>query len=185
MLSNKLKVLVTRAVFPSVIERLAQHFDVESNQGDVLWGREELLRRVEGKDGLFVFGTERVDAELLSHCPRLRIAANMMVGYNNFDIPALNSARVVGTNAPDVLTESTVRSSFLTTPFRLPLSPSPLPLPSYHHPFIVALAAHSASPPPKLQADFGFALLLATARRVSESEHFLRAGRWNKWSYDM
>ena len=82
MLSNKLKVLVTRAVFPSVIERLAQHFDVESNQGDVLWGREELLRRVEGKDGLFVFGTERVDAELLSHCPRLRIAANMMVGYN-------------------------------------------------------------------------------------------------------
>lgn len=125
MLSNKLKVLVTRAVFPSVIERLAQHFDVESNQDDVLWGREELLRRAEGKDGLFVFGTERVDAELLSHCPRLRIAANMMVGYNNFDIPALNSARVVGTNAPDVLTESTVRSSFLTTPFHPPPSPHP------------------------------------------------------------
>jgi hypothetical protein len=32
----------------------------------------------------------------------------MTVGYNNFDIPALNKARVVGTNAPDVLTESTV-----------------------------------------------------------------------------
>ena len=34
-------------------------------------------------------------------------------------------------------------------------------------------------------ADFGFALLMATARRVSESEHFLRAGLWKKWSYDM
>ena len=34
-------------------------------------------------------------------------------------------------------------------------------------------------------ADFGFALLMATARRVTESEHFLRAGRWTKWSYDM
>jgi gluconate 2-dehydrogenase len=34
-------------------------------------------------------------------------------------------------------------------------------------------------------ADFGFALLMATARRVSESEHFLRAGKWTKWSYDM
>ena len=34
-------------------------------------------------------------------------------------------------------------------------------------------------------ADFGFALLMATARRVTESEHYLRAGRWNKWSYDM
>ena len=34
-------------------------------------------------------------------------------------------------------------------------------------------------------ADFGFALLMATARRVTESEHYLRAGRWTKWSYDM
>lgn len=34
-------------------------------------------------------------------------------------------------------------------------------------------------------ADFGFALLLATARRVTESEHFLRAGHWTKWNYQM
>lgn len=33
-------------------------------------------------------------------------------------------------------------------------------------------------------ADFGFALLMATARRLTESEHFLRAGRWSKWSHD-
>ncbi len=34
-------------------------------------------------------------------------------------------------------------------------------------------------------ADFGFALMMATARRLGESEHFLRAGRWQRWSYDM
>lgn len=34
-------------------------------------------------------------------------------------------------------------------------------------------------------ADFGFALLMATARRICESEHFLRAGQWNKWSFDL
>ena len=34
-------------------------------------------------------------------------------------------------------------------------------------------------------ADFGFALLMATARRVTESEHFLRAGKWDRWSFDM
>ena len=34
-------------------------------------------------------------------------------------------------------------------------------------------------------ADFGFALLMATARRITESEHFLRAGKWDRWSYDM
>lgn len=31
-------------------------------------------------------------------------------------------------------------------------------------------------------ADFGFALLMATARRVTESEHWLRAGHWKKFS---
>ena len=34
-------------------------------------------------------------------------------------------------------------------------------------------------------ADFGFALMLASARRITEAEHFLRAGRWTHWSYDM
>ena len=34
-------------------------------------------------------------------------------------------------------------------------------------------------------ADFGFALMMATARRMAESEHFLRRGAWTKWSYDM
>jgi len=34
-------------------------------------------------------------------------------------------------------------------------------------------------------ADFGFALLMATARRITEGEHFLRAGKWREWRYDM
>ena len=34
-------------------------------------------------------------------------------------------------------------------------------------------------------ADFGFALMMAAARRMAESEHFLRRGEWTKWRYDM
>ncbi|HEV7912366.1 MAG TPA: NAD(P)-dependent oxidoreductase, partial [Albitalea sp.] len=34
-------------------------------------------------------------------------------------------------------------------------------------------------------ADFGFALMMAAARRTAESEHFLRRGEWSKWFYDM
>ena len=34
-------------------------------------------------------------------------------------------------------------------------------------------------------ADFGFALMMAAARRLAESEHFLRRGEWTRWSYDM
>lgn len=34
-------------------------------------------------------------------------------------------------------------------------------------------------------ADFGFALMMAAARRIAEAEHFLRAGKWSRWSFDM
>jgi gluconate 2-dehydrogenase len=139
--SPKPRILITRAIFPEVVERLSVHFEVETNMADESWDRAELLRRLKGKTGVFTTGVERVDAELLAQCPDLKICANMTVGYNNFDLDAMTAAGVLGTNAPDVLTETT--------------------------------------------ADFGFALLMATARRVTESEHFLRAGQWTRWSYDM
>ena len=135
------KILISRAIFPEVIERLAQHFDVTSNQDDVLWTPSQLIEQLQGKQGIFTTGGERIDAALLAACPDLKICANMAVGYTNFDVPAMTAAGVLGTNAPDVLTETT--------------------------------------------ADFGFALLMATARRLTESEHFLRAGLWTRWRYDM
>jgi len=138
---NKPKILIARAVFPEVIARLEQHFDVESNQPDETWSKAELIQRLQGKAGAFTTGGDRIDGEVLAACPELKICANMAVGYNNFDIDAMTAAGVLATNAPDVLTETT--------------------------------------------ADFGFALLMATARRITESEHFLRAGKWTKWRYDM
>ncbi|NNU42658.1 2-hydroxyacid dehydrogenase [Ramlibacter montanisoli] len=133
--------LVARAVFPETIAFLEQHFEVEHNQADAAWSKQDLIARLQGKVGAFTTGTERIDAEVLAACPQLKVCANMAVGYNNFDLPAMTARKVLGTNTPDVLTETT--------------------------------------------ADFGFALLMATARRVTESEHYLRAGKWTKWSYDM
>ncbi|MDP3412841.1 MAG: D-glycerate dehydrogenase [Polaromonas sp.] len=138
---SKPKILVARAIFPEVISRLEQHFEVEANQSDAIWSKAELAEKLKDKDGAFTTGGDRIDAEVLVACPRLKICANMAVGYNNFDIDAMTAAGVLATNAPDVLTETT--------------------------------------------ADFGFALMMATARRVTESEHFLRAGKWSKWSFDM
>jgi glyoxylate/hydroxypyruvate/2-ketogluconate reductase len=138
---SKPRILVARAVFPEIIARLEQHFEVHANQDDALWTKAELVQRLQGMDGAFTTGGERIDAEVLAACPMLKIVANMAVGYNNFDLDAMTAAGVLGTNAPDVLTETT--------------------------------------------ADFGFALLMATARRVTESEHFLRRGEWTQWRYDM
>jgi gluconate 2-dehydrogenase len=135
------KVLVARSIFPETIARLQAHFDVEANQADDHWGPAQLIEKLQGKQGVFTTGSERIDAALLAACPELKICANMAVGYNNFDLDAMTARGVLATNAPDVLTETT--------------------------------------------ADFGFALLMATARRITESEHFLRAGQWKKWRYDM
>jgi gluconate 2-dehydrogenase len=137
----KPKVLLARAIFPEVIARLSEHFEVTTNVHDTTWDRDELQRQLQGKAGMFTTGVERIDRPLLAQCPQLKICANMSVGYNNFDLDAMSAAGVLGSNAPDVLTETT--------------------------------------------ADLGFALLLATARRVTESEHFLRAGQWTRWSYDL
>jgi gluconate 2-dehydrogenase len=138
---NKSAILIARAVFPETIAKLEQHFDVEHNQADEVWSRQQLAQKLAGKAGAFTTGSERIDAELLAAAPDLKICANMAVGYNNFDVDAMTARGVLATNAPDVLTETT--------------------------------------------ADFGFALLMATARRIAEGEHFLRAGKWDRWSYDM
>ena len=134
-------ILVARAIFPEVLDRLSQAFEVTANQDDVVYTPAELTDKMRDKVGALTTGSERIDAALLSACPSLKVVANMAVGYNNFDVPAMTAAGVLATNTPDVLTETT--------------------------------------------ADFGFALLMATARRVTESEHYLRAGHWTKWSYDM
>ncbi len=105
-------VLVARAVFPQVLQRLRQHFTVLDNQDDALWGPDELAQRLQAVDGAMTMGAERIDANLLAHCPRLRICANMTVGYNNFDLDAMSAAGVLATNAPDVLTETTADFGF-------------------------------------------------------------------------
>ncbi|HJV87568.1 MAG TPA: D-glycerate dehydrogenase [Noviherbaspirillum sp.] len=137
---SKPKILVTRAVFPDVLERLLQYFEIESNQEDRIYTEEELRARLRDKDGVFTTPSERVSAATIAACPQLRAICNMAVGYNNIDLDAATQAGIMVTNTPDVLNETT--------------------------------------------ADFGWALMMATARRVTESEHWLRAGKWEKWRYD-
>ena len=140
-MNHRPAILIARAVFPDVVQRLREHFEVEVNDADTPYAPAELVQRLQGKVGVLTTGSERIDAALLAACPQLRVACNIAVGFNNFDVPAMSAAGVLATNTPDVLTETT--------------------------------------------ADFGFALLMATARRMAESERFLRDGLWNRWALDM
>jgi glyoxylate reductase len=69
--------------------------------------REELLKRVADKDALVCVLTDKVDAELLAAGPKLRLASTVSVGYDNIDVAACTARRVVATNTPGVLDETT------------------------------------------------------------------------------
>jgi len=129
-------VLVTRATFPDIADRLRLSLTVEDNSADTIWTPSELAARLQGKAGVMSTGSERIDAALLDACPQLKAVCNVGVGYNNVDVAACTARGVLVTNTPDVLTETT--------------------------------------------ADFGFALMMATARRMAEAERFVRRGEWTK-----
>jgi len=133
----KPKVLVTREVFDEVIEYLSQYFEVTSNQSDTPMDPETLAMRLSGKQGAVITISDRIDAALLSRCPNLKAVCNIAVGYNNIDLEACTKARVMATNTPGVLDDTT--------------------------------------------GDFTWALILATARRLTEAEAYLRAGLWDGW----
>jgi gluconate 2-dehydrogenase len=133
----KTKVLVTREVFDEVLEYLSQYFDVTSNPSDVPLDPETLAAKLSDKQGALITLSDRIDAPLLSRCPNLRAVCNIAVGYNNIDLEACHRARVMATNTPGVLDDTT--------------------------------------------GDFTWALILATARRLTEAEAYLRNGQWEGW----
>ncbi|RPH45815.1 MAG: D-glycerate dehydrogenase [Burkholderiales bacterium] len=136
----KPRLLITRRVFPEVVEALSAAYEVQTNPDDAFWTPEETRARAADCDALYVVASDRVDAALLEACPRLRIVATGSVGINQIDVPACTARGIAVTNTPDVLTEAT--------------------------------------------ADMAWALLMATARRVTESERWLRDGQWGRWAWD-
>jgi gluconate 2-dehydrogenase len=133
----KPKILVTREIFDDVLDYLRQHFEVTDNQADTPMDPETLSKNLADKIGAMTTLVDRVDAKLLSSCPKLKAVCNIAVGFNNIDMGACSKAGVMATNTPGVLDDST--------------------------------------------ADFTWALILSTARRVVESDMHLRAGQWKGW----
>ena len=73
---------------------------------------ETLAERGSTCAGLLTMLTDRVDGPLLDACPRVRVVANMAVGYDNIDVPAATARGVLVTNTPGVLTETTADLAF-------------------------------------------------------------------------
>jgi glyoxylate reductase len=133
------KILISMGLLRESIELARSRAEVDLHAGDDPLPKAELMARLKDKEGLVCQITDTIDAEVLGAAARLKVVANVAVGYNNIDVAAAHRRGVVVTNTPDVLTDTT--------------------------------------------ADFAWALLMATARRVVEADGYVRAGRWQRWEF--
>lgn len=135
----KPKVYVSQPIAQEVKDYLAQYCDFKVWEYEEPIKREDLLKEIAEVDGLITSG-RRITENLMNHAPNLKVVSNLSVGYNNFDLEAMKSRNVIGTNTPDVLDETV--------------------------------------------ADLAFGLILTSARRIAELDHFVKAGKWNPTSGD-
>lgn len=114
MAEETMRVLMTQLVPEPAIERLRTAIGAEGTldinpDADRIWTKQELIERLRGGDynALYCMLTNPVDAEVLDAAPRLKIVANMAVGYNNIQVEDATSRGVAISNTPGVLTDTT------------------------------------------------------------------------------
>ena len=131
----KKHVVLYKALSAPLMDRLQEQADVTLIERLEAQGLAQLRAALPGAHGL-LGASLKLDASLLDLAPNLQAIASVSVGVDNYDIDYLTERRILLSNTPDVLTETT--------------------------------------------ADTGFALILATARRVVELANLVRAGGWQQ-----
>lgn len=74
---------------------------IQGPSGGDLMPRAEVLRLAPNLDAIINQAELRVDAELLEHAPRLKIVANVAIGYNNLDVEKMARRGVWATDTPE------------------------------------------------------------------------------------
>ncbi len=133
----KPRVFVSRRIPQEGLDIVLAACAAEVNGDDEHLSQAELIDRVKGVEGLLCLLTDDINDAILGASPQLKVVANVAVGYNNIDVQAATRRKIMVTNTPGVLDDTT--------------------------------------------ADFTWCLLLASARRLAESERYTRAGRYTGW----
>lgn len=95
--ATKPVVLLAEVLSPATIEALGPDFDVREVDGT---DREALFAALADADAVLVRSATRIDAEALTHAPKLKVVARAGVGLDNVDIKAATAAGVMVVNAP-------------------------------------------------------------------------------------
>ena len=127
-MTDRPKILVTQKVPDPAYPPLEAIGDVEANMEEgSIWPYEELLQRGTGHDYIYSLLTDNIDARFLEACaastPRLKMVANMAVGFNNIDVETATRLRIAVSNTPGVLSDTTADLAFallMATARRIP-----------------------------------------------------------------
>jgi lactate dehydrogenase-like 2-hydroxyacid dehydrogenase len=105
-------VLVTKRIYPEAIEFLKQHAELDYAESDDGFSADELRERIRGKQAVVSQLTDKFSAPVIEQLDGLRIIANVAVGYDNIDVAAATRRKILVTNTPDVLTDTTADFAF-------------------------------------------------------------------------
>jgi glyoxylate reductase len=103
---------VTRRLPFPALDRLSARHQVDVWPERLPPPYEELVARAADAEGLLTLLTDRIDASLIEHSPRLRAVSNYAVGYDNVDLDAASARGIPVGNTPDVLTDATADLTF-------------------------------------------------------------------------
>ncbi|WP_328185914.1 phosphonate dehydrogenase [Marinobacter sp. OP 3.4] len=103
----KPRVVITHRVHDAVLEDLAPHCQLITNQTPDTLSDDEVLARVSRADAMMAFMPDRVGEDFLSRCPDLKVIGAALKGFDNFDVEACTRHGVWLTFVPDLLTVPT------------------------------------------------------------------------------
>src|SRR5580704_5082057 len=104
---DKPKLYATHPLFEAARKLLEARCEVDYWRGPSRPPRASVLEHVAGKDALICLLTEKINDEVLDAGAKLKIVANVAVGFDNIDVPACTRHKVFASNTPGVLDETT------------------------------------------------------------------------------
>src|SRR5919106_2774413 len=103
----KPRVFVSRIIPQEGLDLVLAACDAEVNADDKPLSQAKLIGKVKGKDGLLCLLTDEINDAILSASPQLKVVSNVAVGYDNIDVPAATRRKIIITNTPGVLDDTT------------------------------------------------------------------------------
>ena len=101
------KVLISQKIFDEAVAVVKENFEVEENKTDTPLPTNVLIQKLQDKVGAIILLTDQIDDNVLSQCHDLKIICNVAVGYNNINIEACTRRRIMVTNTPGILDDTT------------------------------------------------------------------------------